>query len=1017
MSLTRTVRLIIFSASVALLGSGTASAQTAPYVGAYEADTFFPTITSNEMNVLRTKKILLLSRSFGLNMYDGLNDLKNQNSMYDILSGYVRYDIPKNTISSIPANAFSSNNFVHVLATYWPHTQRLNELDTLIRSAPYEFYKNVDVVMVEYHYALSSIFDTYTNALGKLQADYPNMKVVYVTAGFMDTNHVTENVESAAFNVKSRAAFQGKAPLYDQGYLLSNDDPLFYGYRPEYSTDPAGVHPNAPFAEQRLGKAFLLMLRDLYFGSSCTNLTPPSVPVVSGSPLSSSSVRITWAPSTHECGISRYEVARNGISAGFVTQTNYIDSGLTENTAYNYTVRAVSMADVVSAYSSTTTVTTLADSTAPTVVKATALSSLQISVEFSETLDSVSAQTATNYVMNNGITVFSAALSGKTVTLTVSEMLNGTTYTLSISGVKDASSAKNPVAAGTQTEFTYQAVTYPSDPTAYWSFDGNLNDLSGNGLNGLWYVGTNYGSGLFDQGLALNGATNGPYVQVNHHSLLDGMPQLTLSGWARKNDPAVGGVLFKKHALYKLEVGGNFLKVYLYAYNGTSTNAVNLSSVSVSGISDTNWHHYALVYNGTNLLTYVDGIRRSSNALTGAVNSNPARKLAIGKEDASQPLNTFAGDLDEMKLFRRALTTNEISGLFSAGLGGRADRAAVRSLLDANSLTNKQVDAISVYQNDRITKLYLQESGVTNITADIGRLSELDLLHVYGDRALGYPLLSQVSPEIGNCTQLTELLLSQNGLTNLPSAITNLTRLTICSIGDNFLCEADPVWESWADVYDSDWRDTQDCPSSLFYIYSILHGSGIVFPTNLLTVSAGQSTQLVYSANTWYELSGFLANGVSVPSAAGQAVYTAVYANVSADITNEVTFAVIKAPADGQTPATWYGPLGADPSAADEDQDGLSLIQEYLINSHPAGSNTFRMVSAGLGTDLHVRLSWQSMGLPNGQVQIGLQTDLNGTVIYPAGTVTYSNGICTWRSDLPVTNETGFVRLRISAIP
>jgi hypothetical protein len=1013
----RTVRLMMFLVIITLLGGSVASAENAPYVGAYQADTFFPTITSNEMAVIKTKKILFLSRSFGLNMRDGLTDLKNQNSMYDILSSYVNYDVMNQGLGTVATNAFANYNFVHCMATYWPHTKRLEEVNTLLRDPPYSFGSKVDVVMVYWHYALESVFDTYTNTFDKLQADFPNIKFVYVTAGFMDTNHVTENTASAAFSAKVRAKYQGKAPLYDLGHILNNDTDLL-GYLPEYSTDSAGVHPNVAFAEQRMGKAFLLMLRDLYFGSGCTNLTPPTVPVASGSALSSTSIKITWPASTHECGISRYEVTRNGTSIGSVTQTNYTDSGLTENTAYNYAVRAVSMADVLSAYSSTTTVTTLADSVAPTVVKATSLSSSQISVEFSENMDSVSAQTATNYVMNNGVTVLSASLSGKMVTLSVSDMVNGAAYTLTISNVKDASSAKNPVAAGTQAVFTYEAVTYPSDPTAYWSFNGNLNDASGNGLNGTWVSGSaSYSSGLLGYGLVMNGSTSvipvTNYMKVNHNSLLDGMPALSISIWAKKNDTLAGGELFRKHTVYSLAINTNSLKGNVT----TTAGAANFTVAAVSGVNDTNWHHYCLVYNGTNVLAYVDGTQRNSMAKSGNVTNVSASYISIGRNDRNAPYYAFAGDLDEMKLFRRALSTNEINALVSAGVGGKADRAAVRTLLDANNLTNKQVDAISVYDKDRITKLYLQESGVSNITADIGQLSELNLLHVYGDRALPYPLLSQVSSGIGSCTKMTELLLSQNSLTNLPVTITNLTKLTICSIGDNFLCEADPAWENWADTFDSDWRATQDCPSSLFYIYSILSGPGSVFPTNRLAVSAGQSTQLVYSANTWHELTGFLGNGASVPAAVGRPAYTAVYANVSADITNAVTFTVIKASADGQTPATWYGPLGANPAVADEDQDSLSLNQEYLINSNPAQSNAFQMISAGLDSERRISLSWRGLGLPNGQIEIGLQTDLNGAFTYPAGTAVYSNGVCTWRSDSTLTNRTGFVRLRINSIP
>lgn len=837
---------LLVAVCVVLFGGGFAVAQDAPYVGAYEADNFFSTITSNEMSVLRTKKILFLSRSFGLNMRDGLTDLKNQNPMYDILNSYVNYDLLNNGLSIVETNAFSKYNFVHCMATYWPHTTRLTELNTLMRDPPYAFGSQVDVVMVYWHYALESVFDTYTNTFDSLQADFPNAKFVYVTAGFMDTNHVAENTASAAFSAKVRARYQGHAPLYDLGHILNNDTDLL-GYLPEYSSDPAGVHPNAPFAEQRMGKAFLLMLRDLYFGSGCTNMAPPTVPGnLTATALSDSAIQLSWAPSVHECGISRYDLMRNGTVIASPRATNYTDTGLAENTAYQYTVRAVSMMDAASSYSSTTTVATLADSVAPSVVKVTALSSSQLAVEFSENMDSVSAQTAANYSINQGITVFSASLSGKTVTLSTSSMTDGTSCTLSISNVKDASSAKNPVAPGTQITFTYRASAYPEDPVGYWSFNGTTNDSSGNGLNAVWVGTPSYTTALLGQGLALDGSASGSYSKVNYNSLLDGMAQLSVSIWARKNDPSVGGDLFRKHITYNLAVNVNGLKGYVY----TTVGAANISVTTVPGINDTNWHHYCLVYNGTNVLTYVDGIQRSSQAKSGNVTNAPAYFLSIAKDANHSPGYSFAGDVDELKLFRRALSTNEISGLVAAGVGGAADRVAVRSLLDTNGLTNKQVDAISVYKNDRVDRLYLQESGVSNITSAVGQLSELTLLHCYGDRALGYPLLTQVAPEIGNCAKLTELLLSQNNLASLPAAVTNLTRLTICSIGDNYLCDANPVWESWANTYDPDWWSTQNCGGNFVPVQPVLDpGFGRGLDVITWTPGSGRTYNVYYSTN------------------------------------------------------------------------------------------------------------------------------------------------------------------------
>jgi hypothetical protein len=999
------------AAAVILIGAAV-SAQNAPYVGAYEADNFFSTINSNEMAVLRTKKILFASRSSGLNITDGLTRLKNKNAMHNLMNSYVRYDVydAGGDLTIIPTNVYSSYNFVHFLCSLYPLTKRLEEIETLLRQPLHSFGNQVDVVMVHHAATEVSVFEPYTNSFDTLQAEFPNIKFIYITGGLGGV----ANTNSAEFSRLVRARYKGNAPLYDVGYLVSDDGACGDQYCPGYSSD--GLHANSEFIEERLGKAFLLILRDIYFGSACTSSVPPTVPGnLSGTALSDNSIRLTWDPSTHgECGVARYDLTRNGSTLVSLTKTNYTDTGLTENTAYQYAIRAVSVADIASAYSSTTTVSTLVDSTAPTVTWVKAVSGPQVTIQFSENMDPVSCAIATNYSINYGVTVLSAAPSGKTVTLTTSGMANGTNYTLTLSHVADASSATNPVAPGTQAFFTYLSSAYPENPAAYWPMNGSLNDISGNGLHGAWIGDPSYKIALLGQGMALSGGpsstTNGTYMKVLHNSLLDGMPQISISVWARKNNAATGGELFKKHVVYNMEVSASGIAGYIY---NSDTGKVNFSVANLTGLNNTDWHHYALVYNGTNVFTYVDGVRRSSNGLTGTVKSSSSVHLYVGREATTSPYNTFAGDIDEMKLFRRALSTNEIAALFANGIAGHADQLAVRAILDANNLTNRLVDAASVSLNDRTTELYLQEAGVTHLTADIGQLSELTLLHCYGDRALGHPLLTQVAPEIGSCAKLTELLLFQNSLTNLPPAITNLTKLTTFSIGDNLLCGSYP-WENWADTYDSDWRATQDCRPR---IYSYLTGAGSVFPTNALAVSAGASTQLVYSANAWHEITDFIGNGMSVSAAISRPAYTAVYENVSADITNEVTFAVTRAGADGETPATWYGPLNANPAVADEDHDSLSLVQEYLINSHPAQSNAFQVISAGLDSERRISLSWRGLGLPNGQIEIGLQPDLNGAFTYPAGTAVYSNGVCTWRSDLTLTNRTGFVRLRINSSP
>ncbi|WP_338904857.1 carbohydrate binding domain-containing protein [Streptomyces nigra] len=74
------------------------------------------------------------------------------------------------------------------------------------------------------------------------------------------------------------------------------------------------------------------------------------------------SVVLTWEPSTDDTGVTGYQVTRTGGTRGEVVSdvgsTVFSDTGLDENTAYSYTVRAVDAAGNVSAASPAATATT-----------------------------------------------------------------------------------------------------------------------------------------------------------------------------------------------------------------------------------------------------------------------------------------------------------------------------------------------------------------------------------------------------------------------------------------------------------------------------------------------------------------------------------------------------------------------------------------------------------------------------------------------------------------------------------
>lgn len=93
-------------------------------------------------------------------------------------------------------------------------------------------------------------------------------------------------------------------------------------------------------------------------GADTTSPSPPTQ--LTAVALSPPQVQLSWAASTDDRGISRYQLFRNGSGVPF-TETGaltYIDSSVLENTTYLYQVRAIDTSGNSSSLSVTSQVTT-----------------------------------------------------------------------------------------------------------------------------------------------------------------------------------------------------------------------------------------------------------------------------------------------------------------------------------------------------------------------------------------------------------------------------------------------------------------------------------------------------------------------------------------------------------------------------------------------------------------------------------------------------------------------------------
>lgn len=182
-------------------------------------------------------------------------------------------------------------------------------------------------------------------------------------------------------------------------------------------------------------------------------------------------------------------------------------------------------------------------------------------------------------------------------------------------------------------------------------------DASGNNRHGsttaTWVSGDSV-TGRIGQALQFNGTTHKiesiafNVGAINHQSMMY---------WA-KHDAASPGweeVMYKANSIMELYIDSNN-KFHAYMGNGGSWHSSAV--VATAAPTDYNlWHHYAGVYNGSNVRLYRDGVEVASTSETGNFNSSND-KLQLGTPTDGRE---FAGALDDVRMYDNALTAGDIT--------------------------------------------------------------------------------------------------------------------------------------------------------------------------------------------------------------------------------------------------------------------------------------------------------------------------------------------------------------------
>ena len=213
-------------------------------------------------------------------------------------------------------------------------------------------------------------------------------------------------------------------------------------------------------------------------------------------------------------------------------------------------------------------------------------------------------------------------------------------------------------------------------------------DVSGNGNTGTLSGATWSTSGKYANALSFNGSS--ALVSVADSASLDLTTGMTLEAWVNPSSTsgAWRDVIYKSNDIYYLEgsspqgqspaMGGTFSPSPLY---GTAALAANT------------WSHLAATYDGTTMRLYVNGTQVASQAQTGTIQTSTGA-FSIGGDSLYGQY--FAGLIDEIRIYNRALSAGEIQTDMNTPVGSplQLASAAIASSAVAAPLTTLDVQPL-----------------------------------------------------------------------------------------------------------------------------------------------------------------------------------------------------------------------------------------------------------------------------------------------------------------------------------
>lgn len=200
----------------------------------------------------------------------------------------------------------------------------------------------------------------------------------------------------------------------------------------------------------------------------------------------------------------------------------------------------------------------------------------------------------------------------------------------------------------------------------YLPFDGSLNDMSGNGFNGV-YVGTagSYTTnrhGTTGTAALIDGLGN--YIQSAPASPWAWNTTFSVSLWVLTNQTNFSVLRRGHNGPFTTQFDFGFLTTNLIIFRDDFSNTGWTSTSAAASFQPGQWQHFVFVSAASNVTIYLNGVSVGTGTISGA--GGPGGGSGVLDFGSGLQLNPVGGSLDDVRIYNGvALTAAQVQALYN----------------------------------------------------------------------------------------------------------------------------------------------------------------------------------------------------------------------------------------------------------------------------------------------------------------------------------------------------------------